>query len=576
MSEIDRVRDQYVQYDLTGRSKRWANDRSIRAERTRLLSDALRQAAGSRPLSDLSILDLGCGSGDLWDDMASFGVDPRRITGVDVLPHRLVARTKSATPVALASGAALPFRSCTFDLIVMFTVISSIRDASVLFGLEREAQRTLRPGGALVVYDMRLPSPGNRAVQPVTARRLDQIFPGWRRTSRSCTLLPPLARHLAPQPGRRYDSFVAAPVLRSHLISVLRPPGESAAFDGLHLSPLRDDPTISVIMPIRNETDFIERSLGAVLNQSGVPPSQIIVVDGHSDDGTADRVRQMATASGGGVTVLDNPDRIVPISMNLGLEQANGDVIVRVDGHCVIASDYLRRCLQALKATGAECVGGPMETIGTTPTAAAIAVAQSSRFGVGGVAFRTSSAASYVDTLAFGAYRREVFDRIGTFDEELVRNQDDELNLRLIRAGGRIWMDPSIRSTYFSRGTLAGLWRQYHGYGYYKLRVMKKHQTVPSFRHLVPAAFVGTTAALICVSGKRRSAWPIALVLVPYGFGVAVSSLSAVESEPRAKASTVALATTIMHVAYGLGWWAAALREVDDFRRTCMSRRRRH
>ena len=181
-----------------------------------------------------------------------------------------------------------------------------------------------------------------------------------------------------------------------------------------------------------------------------------------------------------------------------------------------------------------------------------------------------------MDTLAFGAYRREVFDRIGTFDEELVRNQDDELNLRLIRAGGRIWMDPSIRSTYFSRGTLAGLWRQYHGYGYYKLRVMKKHQTVPSFRHLVPAAFVGTTAALICVSGKRRSAWPIALVLVPYGFGVAVSSLSAVESEPRAKASTVALATTIMHVAYGLGWWAAALREVDDFRRTCMSRRRRH
>ena len=573
MSEIDRVRDQYVQYDLSGRSKRWAADRSIRAERTRLLSDALSQAAGTRPLSDLSVLDLGCGSGDLWDDLALIGVDPRRITGVDVISLRLEARTNAATPVALASGAALPFRSCTFDLIVMFTVISSIHDASVLSGLEREARRTLRPGGALIVYDMRVPSPGNRAVQPVGARRLDGVFHGWTRTSSSCTLLPPLARRVAPEPGRRYDRLVAAPMLRSHLLSVLHPPDNSADTHGLHLSPLRDDPTISVVMPIRNEADFIEQSLGAVLGQSGVSPPQVIVVDGHSDDGTADRARQIAAASGQEVSVLDNPDRIVPISMNLGLEKANGDVVVRVDGHCIIAGDYLRSCLEALRATGAECVGGPMETIGATPTAAAIAVAQSSRFGVGGVAFRTSSAASFVDTLAFGAYRREVFDRVGAFDEELVRNQDDELNLRLTRAGGRIWMDPSIRSTYFSRGTLSGLWRQYHGYGYYKFRVMKKHHTVPSIRHLVPAAFVGGVAASICVSTIRKSLWPIAVVLVPYGSGVAVSSLSAVESEAGVKARTVGLATTIMHVAYGLGWWAAAVREVAELGRTCLTHR---
>lgn len=125
------------------------------------------------------------------------------------------------------------------------------------------------------------------------------------------------------------------------------------------------------------------------------------------------------------------------------------------------------------------------------------------------MAFRTSGEAAFVDTLAFGAYRREVFDCIGGFDEDLVRNQDDELNLRLTRAGGRIWMDPTIRSTYWSCGTLAGLWRQYHGYGFYKVRVMRKHRTVPSPRHLVPAVFVAGMVGAAVTSIARRSPWPL-------------------------------------------------------------------
>jgi len=232
----------------------------------------------------------------------------------------------------------------------------------------------------------------------------------------------------------------------------------------------------------------------------------------------------------------------------------------------VIAPDYLRRCLDALRATGAECAGGPMETVGETPVAAAIAAAQSSPFGVGGVAFRTSEQAAFVDTLAFGAYRREVFDRVGGFDEDLVRNQDDELNLRLTLAGGRIWMDPSIRSTYFSRGTLAGLWRQYHGYGFYKVRVMRKHRTVPSPRHLVPAAFVAAAAGSVALSALRRSPWPAAAVLLPYATGVVASSVSAADSTDTAPA-TVAAATVTMHTAYGLGWWAGAARASTPWRR---------
>jgi GT2 family glycosyltransferase len=345
--------------------------------------------------------------------------------------------------------------------------------------------------------------------------------------------------------------------------------------DALGLEPLCEHPSLTVIMPIRNESGFIDRSLAAVLDQRDVPTPQVIVVDGQSDDGTPDRVRALAAARGADVAVLDNPRRIVPVSMNLGLERATGDVIVRVDGHCVIAPDYLRRCLDALHATGAECVGGPMATIGETPTAAAIAAAQSSRFGVGGVAFRTSTEAAYVDTLAFGAYRREVFDRIGGFDEDLMRNQDDELNLRLTRAGGRIWMDPSVRSTYFSRGDLPGLWRQYHGYGFYKVRVMRKHRTVPSPRHLVPAAFVAAVVGSVAVSAARRSPWPAAAVLGPYGVGLAASSASAADRDGGVPLAPVAAATVTMHVAYGLGWWAAALRVVGETGRRLGRRARR-
>lgn len=365
---------------------------------------------------------------------------------------------------------------------------------------------------------------------------------------------PALAARLSDN-GRRLAERSTWPVVRERWLEVFdRLTAAEPRFD---LPPLPADPTVTVVMPVRNEAAFLDRSLGAVLTQVGVARPQVIVVDGDSDDGTTDRVRTLADRHGATVDVLVNDRRIVPVSMNLGLAHATGDVIVRVDGHCVIAPDYLHRCLEALRATGDACAGGPMATIGETGEAASIAVAQSSRVGVGGVAFRTSEEAAHVDTLAFGAYRREVFDRIGGFDEDLIRNQDDELNLRLTRAGGRIWMDPSIRSTYFSRGSLAGLWRQYHGYGFYKVRVMRKHRTVPSPRHLVPAAFVGGVAVGAAASVARRSPWPLTAVLGPYAAAVAAGTISAARSSrDEVRSLTVAAAIVTMHAAYGSGWWA--------------------
>jgi SAM-dependent methyltransferase/GT2 family glycosyltransferase len=564
VGEVERIRAVYAEYDDAGRPDRWAADHGIHAERRDRLASVLRV----RPHPErLRVLDLGCGRGDLLPELAAAGIRPDHVVGVDLLPHRLAGARGRGLQALVGSGTALPFADASFDLVAAFTLFSSITDASVRRGIAAEIGRVLRSDGTVVVYDLRLPNPANRALRPLGRRELATLFPGWRRDGTTITLLPPVARRLAPEPGRRYRTLTAVPVLRSHRLTVLHPPVPAGGQgSGMGLPPLPEDPSVTVVMPVRNEAAFIERSLGAVLDQEGVARPQVIVVDGHSADHTPTRVREVAAGRSAPVTVVDNEVRIVPVSMNLGLARATGDVIVRVDGHCVIAPDYLRRCLDALRATGAECAGGPMETVGETPAAAAIAAAQSSRFGVGGVAFRTSERPAFVDTLAFGAYRREVFDRIGGFDEDLVRNQDDELNLRLTRAGGRIWMDPSIRSTYFSRGTLAGLWRQYHGYGFYKVRVMRKHHTVPSPRHLVPASFVAVLTGSVALSALRRSPWPVAAVLAPYAAGVAASSVSTAVRTHTAPA-TVAAATVTMHAAYGLGWWAGAARTVTPRRR---------
>jgi glycosyltransferase involved in cell wall biosynthesis len=316
-------------------------------------------------------------------------------------------------------------------------------------------------------------------------------------------------------------------------------------------------------MPVRNEAAFIERSLGTVLDQDyPADRYEVLVVDGDSDDDTPQIVRRLATDAGPTyVGLLHNPHRIVPFSLNIGLEAARGDLIIRVDGHAEIAPDYLTQCVAVSRATGAACVGGPIRTEGSdqSPAARAIAAAQGSTFGGGGAAYRTSNRSGPVDTILFGAYRREVFEVVGTFDEELVRNQDDEFNLRVTEAGGVIWMDPSIRGTIFARPSYRGLWRQHRQYGLYKVRVMQKHGGVASLRHLVPAAFVlGLTGSVVAAAATRRP-WLAATVLGPYVVADSASARSVARGRD-ADAPRIALATAIMHVSYGVGTLAGLVR----------------
>ncbi|MBI5303630.1 MAG: glycosyltransferase family 2 protein [Chloroflexi bacterium] len=320
------------------------------------------------------------------------------------------------------------------------------------------------------------------------------------------------------------------------------------------------DSQVTVILPIRNEARYIARTLESLLTQDySQEKIEILVVDGMSGDGTRQIVTEFEQRDSR-IRLLDNSQQIVPAAMNKGIRAARGTIVIRVDGHTVIAQDYVRRCVVQLATTGADNVGGPMRAESDTWIGNAIVLATSSPFGVGGARFHYAETPGWVDTVYMGAYRREVFDRIGLFDEELVRNQDDELNFRLIQAGGKIWLDPQIRSTYYSRSTLRGLWKQYFEYGFWKVRVIQKHRRPASWRHLVPATFVLALFVSTLASIFVQSPIPFPAVACPYVLASLFISLTIAAREGWRYAPILPLAFATMHVAYGVGFLAGIAR----------------
>ena len=328
--------------------------------------------------------------------------------------------------------------------------------------------------------------------------------------------------------------------------------------------PLPEHPTVSVVLAVRDEERQVARTLDAVIRQSYPRAAvEILVVDGESADGTREVVAGVA-ARDPRVRLLRNPLRRVAGGLNVGLNAARGEVIVRVDGHCVIPPDYLATCVRVLRAGKADCAGGPVRAEGETTMGRAIARAMSTPFGVGGASFRWADSVREVDHLPFGAWRREVFEVIGGFDETLVRNQDDELSDRLRRHGGRIVMDPSIPVRYFSRARLAGLWRQYLGYGFWKVRVVRKRGGWPaSPRHLVPSIFVGAVLGSFLAAVATRLWLLPAFVLGPYALFLLVATAQSILALRERAALLVPCALATMHVAYGVGFLLALPRPMD-------------
>lgn len=248
--------------------------------------------------------------------------------------------------------------------------------------------------------------------------------------------------------------------------------------------------TVSIVIPCRNEQKYIEKCIRSFLKQSY--PQElltIIVADGMSDDKTRDIIKDIQKENKN-VVCLDNKEFTAPKGMNLGIRYSKSEIIIIFGAHAYADKDFVLENVKALEREGVGCTGGIITTINENIKGAAIAEAMSCPFGVGNALFRFSEKECFVDTVGFGAYRKELLNEIGYFDEELVRNQDDELNYRVVKSGAKILLTPKIKSTYYSRGDFKKLWRQYFQYGFWKVRVIQKHKKPAAIRHLIPMAFV--------------------------------------------------------------------------------------
>ena len=319
-----------------------------------------------------------------------------------------------------------------------------------------------------------------------------------------------------------------------------------------------DEVFVSVVMPVRNEESFIALSLNAVLHQDYPQERmEILVADGDSEDATREIIQALPGAER--VQLIRNPRRTQAAGMNAAIRRARGDVIVRVDGHTVIAPDYVRQCVIALRRTGAHDVGGAMIPVGVTDEGKAIAAATMSAFAVP-TAFHTNRVGRFTDTVYMGAWPRRVLDRLGGFDERLTPNEDYELNYRIRQAGGQIYLAPTVRSHYFGRQTLPALARQYFRYGRAKTGTLRKSPGSLRPRQLVAPGFVGVLAGgapLFLVSSPARLLW--LLVLFAYGaLNVGFSARVALRAGHRLFWRLPLVFATI-HLAWGLGFWAGLL-----------------
>ncbi|MBN1943213.1 MAG: glycosyltransferase family 2 protein [Phycisphaerae bacterium] len=314
-------------------------------------------------------------------------------------------------------------------------------------------------------------------------------------------------------------------------------------------------PPVSVIIATRNEAPFIERNVRSVLaNDYPADKIEVLVVDGMSEDGTADIVRSLREEDSR-VRLVENPRRIAPVAFNLGIENSTGEVLFFVSGHGAVSENFLRKSIETFRAQPeAWCVGGAIETINENFIGRAISGAMSSPVGVGNARFRLGNFKGWVDTVTAAGYWRWVFDKIGMFDEELVRHQDDELNLRLILNGGKIYMDSDIKSYYYSRGSLRKLIKQYWQYGIWRPRTIQKHNRPATLRQIAPMIFA--LIWVVLVAGTliwHPIGWALGAFAAMYVLGLLAGGLDVARRAGLACGLLAPIVFMILHFCYGFG-----------------------
>lgn len=314
---------------------------------------------------------------------------------------------------------------------------------------------------------------------------------------------------------------------------------------------------VSIVVPTYNEAEHVEHLVEDVARQDFAGEVEVFVADGRSSDGSVERLREAARRRSLDVTIVDNPARWVSPGLNACIERARGDLIVRLDCHSRYPADYVSRTVAAAEETGAWAVGAVADPVGRTPMERAVACALDGPFGgAHWTRHGRSSERVEVDNFYLGAFRPEALARAGLFDETLVRNQDDELNLRIRRSGGFIVLDPTIRVAYTPRGSLGAVFRQYYQYGLWKVPVMRKHGQVLSARSLAPIVFTSSLAGL-AAGGivSRRARGLLALETGAYLSAALLFGAGAVRRrrEPWSLLPRVLAVYPTSHAAYGLG-----------------------
>jgi glycosyltransferase involved in cell wall biosynthesis len=324
-------------------------------------------------------------------------------------------------------------------------------------------------------------------------------------------------------------------------------------------------PLVSVIVPCFNENRTISLLLDALRQQTYPLESvEVLVADGRSTDGTRETVSQYAAGHPDqALQVIDNPRRTIPAALNLAIQAARGDIIVRLDAHSRPQADYIERCVAALQAGKGQNVGGVWEIQPGRPgwVAKSIAIAAAHPLGVGDALYRLrpagDSAGRSVDTVPFGAYWRSLVAQIGPYDETLLTNEDYEFNVRIRRSGGQVWLDPAIRSVYFARSTFGSLWRQYWRYGYWKAQMLRRYPATLRWRQALPPAFVLAGAFLLLAALWIQLA-QILLAVQCLGYLsvllLAGAQVALRRKDPRLLAG-VPLAIASMHLAWGSAFW---------------------